>query len=121
MSLLFLASPLGQIGNVIALRDASVLLPSVAALAFCNNVLWSIYGYIHEDPYMTLPNMIGAFFCSLQLALIAFYGRAAAAGRLPVATEVMLDSPMDDDVAGASSGVSMSVEHVQMTEISHDN
>ncbi|KAJ2092505.1 Sugar transporter [Coemansia sp. RSA 487] len=120
MSLLFLASPLSQIGSVIRLRDASVLLPSVAVLAFFNNVLWAIYGHIHEDPYMVLPNGIGAFFCSLQLALIAFYGRAAATGRLPVATDILPDSPLDD-ATGASSGVSVSAETVHMTEITHDN
>ncbi|KAJ2719666.1 Sugar transporter [Coemansia sp. Benny D115] len=83
MSLVFLASPLGQMGSVIRKRDASVLLPSVAALAFCNNVLWSVYGHLHNDPFMLLPNCIGAGLCAMQLGLIALYGREAA--RLPVA------------------------------------
>ncbi|KAI9501713.1 Sugar transporter [Coemansia spiralis] len=104
MSLVFLASPLSQIGNVVKLKDASVLLPSVALLAFANNILWLVYGYIHQDPFMIFPNIIGALFCALQLVLIAIYGRAAA-GRLPVALE-------DDGVLASS-------ENVQMTEISH--
>ncbi|KAJ1899912.1 Sugar transporter [Coemansia sp. IMI 209127] len=121
MSLLFLASPLSHMGAVIARRDASVLLPSVAALAFFNNVLWAVYGYVHEDPYMIMPNLVGAFFCSLQLALIAFYGRAAAASRLPVDADNMPDSPLDEAI-GASSGIAvLAAENVQMTEISHDN
>ncbi|KAJ2020666.1 hypothetical protein GGI14_000649 [Coemansia sp. S680] len=84
MSLIFLASPLSQIGNVIRLQDASVLLPSVALLAFFNNVLWSVYGHIHNDAFMLFPNAIGAALCALQLGLIAYYGRAAA--NLPLST-----------------------------------
>ncbi|KAJ2660712.1 Sugar transporter [Coemansia sp. RSA 1200] len=129
MSLLFLAAPLGQIGNVVRRRDASVLLPSVAALAFANNVLWAVYGHIHSDPYMTLPNAIGALFCLLQLGLIAFYGRAAAAAlaaRLPAAATAsagaMHDSPMDDAMAvaaGSGGGVAVAMESVQMAELAH--
>ncbi|KAJ2325993.1 Sugar transporter [Coemansia sp. RSA 2681] len=78
MSLVFLGSPLSQIGNVIRLRDASVLLPSVASLAFANNVLWSVYGYLHNDAFMLFPNAIGTALCALQLGLIGYYGRAAA-------------------------------------------
>ncbi|KAJ1944363.1 Sugar transporter [Kickxella alabastrina] len=78
MPLAVLASPLSQVGNVIRLRDASVLLPSLAILAFFNNVLWATYGYLHNNPFMLVPNIIGAAFCTLQLALIAYYGRAAA-------------------------------------------
>ncbi|ORX72960.1 hypothetical protein DL89DRAFT_255120 [Linderina pennispora] len=78
MTLVFLGSPLSQIGSVVRLRDASVLLPSVTVLAFTNNVLWTVYGYLHNDPYMLFPNSIGAGLCAGQLALIAYYGRAAA-------------------------------------------
>ncbi|KAJ2741291.1 Sugar transporter [Coemansia sp. BCRC 34301] len=89
MSLLFLGSPLSQIGNVIRLRDASVLLPSVASLAFANNVLWSVYGHLHNDAFMLFPNAIGTALCALQLGLIAYYGRAAA--NLPIASSVSKD------------------------------
>ncbi|KAJ2377532.1 Sugar transporter, partial [Coemansia sp. RSA 2607] len=78
VTLLFLAAPLGQIGSVVRLRDASVLLPGVAVLAFSNNVLWGMYGHMHQDVFMIVPNVIGAVLCALQLALIAKYGRAAA-------------------------------------------
>ncbi|KAJ2521012.1 Sugar transporter [Coemansia sp. RSA 1939] len=121
MSLLFLAAPLGQIGNVVARRDASVLLPGVAALAFANNVLWAVYGRIHADPYMTLPNGVGALFCLLQLGLIAYYGRAAAAASAASAG-AMHDSPMDDAVAvaaGSGGGVAVAVESVPMAELAH--
>ncbi|KAJ2890183.1 Sugar transporter, partial [Coemansia aciculifera] len=79
MSLVFLGSPLGQIGSVVRLRDASVLLPSVTALALANNVLWFVYGYVHNDAFMLFPNAIGSALCALQLGLIGYYGRAAAA------------------------------------------
>ncbi|PIA15359.1 hypothetical protein COEREDRAFT_82107 [Coemansia reversa NRRL 1564] len=78
MSLVFLGSPLGHIGKVVESRDASVLLPSVAALALANNMLWCVYGVMREDPYMFVPNIIGSSFCALQLALVAYYGRAIA-------------------------------------------
>ncbi|KAJ2882185.1 hypothetical protein H4R27_003610 [Coemansia aciculifera] len=104
MSLIFLASPLSQIGNVIRLQDASVLLPSVALLAFFNNVLWSVYGHIHNDAFMLFPNAIGAALCALQLGLIAYYGRAAA--NLPLST-TSKPSPEYKD----------GVETVPMTEI----
>ncbi|KAJ2393709.1 Sugar transporter [Coemansia sp. RSA 2611] len=78
LSLVFLASPLGQAKEVVRLRDASVLLPSVAALAMANNVLWAAYGHLHGDPFMFFPNAVGAVLCFGQLALIARYGRSAA-------------------------------------------
>ncbi|KAJ2339018.1 Sugar transporter [Coemansia sp. RSA 2618] len=89
MSLVFLASPLGQVGHVVRQRDASVLLPSVAALAFANNVLWAAYGHIHADPFMFFPNAVGSLFCFLQLALIARYGRSAA--KLPLVDSAIPD------------------------------
>ncbi|KAJ2753020.1 Sugar transporter [Coemansia sp. BCRC 34490] len=122
MSLLFLAAPLGQIGNVVRRRDASVLLPSVAALAFANNVLWAVYGHIHADPYMTLPNGVGALFCLLQLSLIAYYGRAAAAAASAASAGAMHDSPLDDALAvaaGSGGGVAVAVESVPMAELAH--
>ncbi|KAJ2822266.1 sugar transmembrane transporter activity protein [Coemansia furcata] len=104
ISLVFLGSPLGQIGSVVRLQDASVLLPSVALLAFFNNVLWSVYGHIHNDPFMLFPNAIGAALCALQLGLIAYYGRAAA--NLPLAAPGKLSPEYSDGV-----------ESVPMTEI----
>ncbi|KAI8318978.1 hypothetical protein GQ54DRAFT_266117, partial [Martensiomyces pterosporus] len=103
MTLMFMGSPLSQIGNVVKMRDASVLLPSVAALAFANNVLWSAYGYMRQDPFMLFPNSIGAILCAVQLALIAFYGRAAA--NLPLAT------------AARTNHVVESQESLQMTSV----
>ncbi|KAJ2642325.1 sugar transmembrane transporter activity protein [Coemansia sp. RSA 1285] len=120
MSLLFLAAPLGQIGGVVARRDASVLLPAVAALAFANNVLWAVYGHIHADPYMTLPNGVGALFCLLQLGLVAYYGRASAAAA--ASAGAMRDSPLDDALAvaaGSGGGVAVAVESVPMAELAH--
>ncbi|KAJ2844237.1 hypothetical protein IWW36_005261 [Coemansia brasiliensis] len=78
MTLVFLASPLSQLGEVVRSRDASVLLPSVAGLAFANNVLWAVYGHLHEDPFMFFPNAVGSLLCFLQLVLIAHYGRGQA-------------------------------------------
>ncbi|KAI9479922.1 Sugar transporter [Coemansia sp. RSA 989] len=78
MTLVFLAAPLGQVGEVVRLKDASVLLPSVAALAFANNVLWAVYGHLHEDPFMFFPNAMGSLLCFMQLVLIARYGRGQA-------------------------------------------
>lgn len=102
LSLLFLGSPLGQIGDVVRLRDASVLLPEVTALAFLNNVLWAAYGYLHQDPYMLVPNAIGVVLCFFQLALIAYYGRTSA--HLPTVAK------MEAVAAG---------DTVQMTEVLH--
>ncbi|KAJ2123889.1 sugar transmembrane transporter activity protein [Coemansia sp. RSA 1822] len=78
VSLVFLASPLGQLGQVLRARDASVLLPSVTFLAFANNVVWAVYGRVHGDPFMFVPNSVGAALCFVQLALIAWYGRMDA-------------------------------------------
>ncbi|KAJ1817674.1 Sugar transporter [Coemansia sp. RSA 2675] len=103
VTLLFLGSPLSQIGNVIHLQDASVLLPSVALLAFFNNLLWSLYGHLHNDAFMLFPNAIGSVLCAVQLGLIAYYGRAAA--NLPLTATI---KPDDGD----------GVESVPMTEIS---
>ncbi|KAJ2736751.1 hypothetical protein IW152_000505 [Coemansia sp. BCRC 34962] len=105
VTLLFLGSPLSQIGNVIRLRDASVLLPSVALLALFNNLLWSLYGHLHNDAFMLFPNAIGSALCAVQLGLIAYYGRAAA--NLPLTAMI---KPTSDDSDG--------VESVPMTEIS---
>ncbi|KAJ2502990.1 sugar transmembrane transporter activity protein [Coemansia sp. RSA 1972] len=78
VSLVFLASPLGQLGQVLKARDASVLLPSVTVLAFANNVVWAVYGRVHNDPFMFVPNSVGAALCFVQLAVIAWYGRVDA-------------------------------------------
>ncbi|KAJ1719702.1 Sugar transporter [Coemansia erecta] len=92
VTLLFLGAPLGQIGNVVRLRDASVLLPGVAVLAFSNNVLWGLYGHMHQDVFMVVPNVIGGVLCAVQLGLIAKYGRAAA--KLPPVAVVGGSIPM---------------------------
>ncbi|KAJ2841051.1 hypothetical protein J3B02_006075, partial [Coemansia erecta] len=72
------------IGSVVRLRDASVLLPEVTTLAFCNNLLWLLYGHMKDDPYMMVPNAIGTTLCAIQLVLIIYYGRKNASA-LPVA------------------------------------
>ncbi|KAJ2715814.1 hypothetical protein H4R19_000998 [Coemansia spiralis] len=94
MSLVFLGSPLSQIGHVVRTRDASVLLPSVALLALATNILWAMYGAERNDPFMVVPNLVGSVFCSVQLGLIAYYGRAMSGPPLDAADheEVKLDT-----------------------------
>ncbi|KAJ1723989.1 hypothetical protein LPJ61_005783 [Coemansia biformis] len=95
MSLVFLGSPLSQIGHVVRTRNASVLLPTVALLALVNNILWAMYGAQHHDPYLVVPNIVGSVFCSAQLALVAYYGRSVAGQAQPVPASASEEVKMD--------------------------
>ncbi|KAJ2592091.1 hypothetical protein H4R99_006521 [Coemansia sp. RSA 1722] len=96
------------IGNVVRLRDASVMMPEMTTLAFCNNLLWSLYGHLKDDPYMMIPNGIGTTLCAIQLFLIVYYGRKSASA-LPVAVV--------GGGGGGAAAAGMSSDAVPMAEI----
>ncbi len=58
-------------------RSAASLDPLLAASGACNGAFWLAYGYALRDPYVAVPNGVGAALNLLNLAAVAAFGRGA--------------------------------------------
>lgn len=78
VSVLLYASPLAELGVVIKNKDSSSL-PSTQILfgALCA-FWWAVYGFCTANPYVLIPNGIGAVLCLIQLYFCNKYKKSAA-------------------------------------------
>jgi solute carrier family 50 protein (sugar transporter) len=76
LALVYYASPLTTIVEVVNKEDSSSLYAPTICANFLNAMLWTIYGYFGlRDPFVYAPNIIGATLAGFQLLLTLIYGR----------------------------------------------
>lgn len=79
-AVIYYASPLSTMFEVIATKDTSSLHLPMICVNFVNALLWTLYGFygIQRAP-IWLPNFIGVILAAVQLLLVGSFGAAAAA------------------------------------------
>eukprot|EP01116_Phalansterium_solitarium_P002300 TRINITY_DN1222_c0_g1_i2.p1 TRINITY_DN1222_c0_g1~~TRINITY_DN1222_c0_g1_i2.p1 ORF type:complete len:223 (-),score=13.03 TRINITY_DN1222_c0_g1_i2:114-782(-) len=68
-------SPLAAMATVIKTRDASSIPVVLSMAAFGCSVSWFLFGWTIDNVFVMTPNAIGAILSSIQLALVAIFGR----------------------------------------------
>jgi solute carrier family 50 protein (sugar transporter) len=71
--LVYYASPLGTLRDVLAKKDASSLSGNMALANAVNGAAWFVYGAALGDAYLMAPNGVGAVLGAVQLALVHRY------------------------------------------------
>ncbi|XP_013186447.1 sugar transporter SWEET1 [Amyelois transitella] len=75
LTLLTIVSPMNKLFYVMKVKSTECLPFPMILMSFFVSLLWCIYGLLIVDPYLTLPNAIGAVLAILQLSLFLFYPR----------------------------------------------
>ncbi|KAK7200570.1 Sugar efflux transporter for intercellular exchange [Novymonas esmeraldas] len=88
-----LSSPLGMAKDIIKNKNAEPLQPPTVIFATLNSVLWTLYGLLTMDMYITIPNTLCTLACFFQIFLLVRYGRHPAE-RVDV-TEALAPVPVD--------------------------
>lgn len=91
-------SPLTVMRQVIRTRSVKYMPFTLSLANFCNGIIWAIYALLKFDPYVLVPNSLGALSGLIQLILYATYYRTTN-----------WDSNTDDKSKGGST--------VQMTDV----
>jgi len=86
------AAPLAELRNVIRSKSTQSLSVPWAAACFLCGFLWTVHGVNMGDPYVALPNMLGAVLAAFQFVLFLRFGvdRTQSYGCLPVAESMDL-------------------------------
>ncbi|KAF5933302.1 hypothetical protein HYC85_029473 [Camellia sinensis] len=72
-NIIMYTSPLTVMRSVIKTKSVKFM-PFYLSLAnFCNGLVWLIYALLKFDPYITIPNGLGALSGAIQLILYATY------------------------------------------------
>lgn len=72
---LFYLSPLSTLLDVLRHRDSTSLVLPLCAMNVGNGTLWLVYGLVRGDPFIWVPNGVGALLGVLQTALCLIFPR----------------------------------------------
>uniref|UniRef100_A0A1E1X2H5 Sugar transporter SWEET1 n=1 Tax=Amblyomma aureolatum TaxID=187763 RepID=A0A1E1X2H5_9ACAR len=70
---LFFASPLSSLLHVVRTQSVETLPFPLIMSAFIVSSLWTLYGFVCEDPFIYTPNIMGTLITACQLALFMIY------------------------------------------------
>ncbi|GAB2276539.1 hypothetical protein Dimus_011258 [Dionaea muscipula] len=73
--LIMYISPLTIMGKVITTQSIKYMPFYLSLATFANGVVWTIYALMPVDPYIIIPNGLGAISGAVQLILYAYYSR----------------------------------------------
>ncbi|GET93586.1 hypothetical protein, unknown function [Leishmania tarentolae] len=73
-SVFMLSSPLSMGKTIIRERNADSLQPATVIFATVNSVLWTMYGLVRLDMFITIPNVLCTLACIFQIFLLVWYG-----------------------------------------------
>ncbi|KAM3963410.1 sugar transporter SWEET1 [Aphomia sociella] len=73
LTLLTIAAPMSKLVYVLKVKNTECLPFPMILMSFFVSLLWFLYGLIEEDPYLLLPNFIGAVLAACQLSLFLMY------------------------------------------------
>ncbi|KAJ3105903.1 hypothetical protein HDU96_008390 [Phlyctochytrium bullatum] len=71
----FYGSPLTTFWEVIKTRNSVSIAPMLAYTSLVNSALWTVYGQVQGDWFITIPNGLGVIFAVTQIFLIYRYPR----------------------------------------------
>ncbi|KAG5488913.1 hypothetical protein JIQ42_00531 [Leishmania sp. Namibia] len=74
-SVFMLSSPLEMARSIMRSENADPLQPVTVIFATLNSVLWTLYGVLKLDVYITIPNVLCTLACIFQIWLLIRYGR----------------------------------------------
>jgi solute carrier family 50 (sugar transporter) len=74
ISMIMFSSPLSSIRTVITARSTASMALSFTLATALNCAFWVTQGLFDNDPYIWIPNGVGAVCAAIQLALFALYG-----------------------------------------------
>ncbi|XP_059054387.1 sugar transporter SWEET1 [Achroia grisella] len=75
LTLITIAAPMSKLVYVLKVKNTECLPFPMILMSFFVSALWFLYGLIEEDPYLILPNFIGAVLAASQLSLFLIYPR----------------------------------------------
>lgn len=70
-------SPLVSVANVLRHKSTEFMTFSMSLAGFVVSSLWTIYGHLVQDKFITVPNGIGVILGSVQLLLFVIYPSTA--------------------------------------------
>lgn len=70
---MFFAAPCCMIADVIKKRSAEMLPLPLIFMSFVSSVQWLAFGMIAKDPFIQVPNLLGAILSGMQLSLFCIY------------------------------------------------
>ncbi|KAK9831525.1 hypothetical protein WJX81_005913 [Elliptochloris bilobata] len=73
ISLTYYTAPLSTIAKVFHTRSAASLHAPICAMNMVNGVLWTAYGFATAQPFLFVPNAIGAALALFQVALCCIF------------------------------------------------
>ncbi|KAJ1526800.1 hypothetical protein ONE63_008371 [Megalurothrips usitatus] len=73
ITIAFFAAPLTKLMHVIRYRSVECLPFPMIAASFLVSAQWLLYGFILNDPFITVPNSLGCFLSFVQLMLFFIY------------------------------------------------
>lgn len=73
VGVLFFASPLSVLAQVIRTKNTESLPFPIIVASFFVSLQWFIYGMLIEDSFIQIPNLLGCMLSSVQLLLYAIY------------------------------------------------
>ena len=76
----YYGAPLSSIQEVLRTRSSTTIHKPMVALNGLNAAFWSSYALAVGDPYILVPNAIGAALSAVQMGLCALFPAAAAEG-----------------------------------------
>jgi solute carrier family 50 (sugar transporter) len=91
----FYGAPLSSIVTVLKTKSSSSIHVATMATNTLNAVFWTAYGIAVVDPFLFVPNGMGAFFGACQIVLMVLFPRKP--------TEEMEDTPDNEKHVVASS------------------
>ncbi|KAE8750574.1 hypothetical protein FOCC_FOCC002554 [Frankliniella occidentalis] len=73
VTIAFFAAPMTKLMHVIRYRSVECLPFPMIAASFLVSAQWLLYGFILNDPFITVPNSLGCFLSFVQLMLFYIY------------------------------------------------
>ncbi|KAK3913162.1 Sugar transporter SWEET1 [Frankliniella fusca] len=73
ITIAFFAAPMTKLMHVIRCRSVECLPFPMIAASFIVSAQWLLYGFILNDPFITVPNSLGCFLSFVQLTLFFIY------------------------------------------------
>lgn len=73
VTIMFFAAPCCMIADVIKKRSAEMLPLPLIFMSFVSSVQWLAFGMIAKDPFIQVPNLLGAILSGMQLSLFCIY------------------------------------------------
>ncbi|XP_012269476.1 sugar transporter SWEET1 [Athalia rosae] len=73
LTIMFFASPLTMLRHVIRVQNAATLPFPIILMSLIVCFQWVLYGYVLDDAFIKIPNLLGCILSAFQLSLFIIY------------------------------------------------